>query len=151
MESAQSDKVYLACVTWCPQNPKLTRIVELSDIQNFFISYFLNIYGRRIRKPMNKKSLASHFHKKLTNRFTCLVYKCKITLQVLHKEAPFRANLSMHICPTNINPPLFTSARTETRSVEVNILALFTDTEVNNCFSIYHNKTKMTKKQRKYF
>jgi hypothetical protein len=27
---------------------------------------------------------------------------------------------------------------TETRSIEMNILALFTDTEVNNCFSIYH-------------
>ena len=26
--------------------------------------------------------------------------------------------------------------------VEVNILALFTDTKVNNCFSIYHKKTK---------
>ena len=44
---------------------------------------------------------------------------------------------------------------TETRSIEVNILVLFTDTEVNilvlftdtevnNCSSIYHSKTKMT-------
>ena len=40
---------------------------------------------------------------------------------------------------------------TETRSVDVNILALFTDTKVNNCFSIYHNKTKIIKKQQIYF
>jgi hypothetical protein len=30
------------------------------------------------------------------------------------------------------------------------MFALFTNTEVNYCFSIYYNKTKMTEKQRKY-
>jgi hypothetical protein len=33
----------------------------------------------------------------------------------------------------------------------LNILALFTDTEANNYFSIYHNKTRMTKKQENIF
>jgi hypothetical protein len=51
-------KVYLACTacTSC-QNPKLTKIVKLLTSKLIFF-IFLNIYGRRIRKPMNKKSLA---------------------------------------------------------------------------------------------
>jgi hypothetical protein len=39
----------------------------------------------------------------------------------------------------------------DTWSVELNILALFTNTEGNNYFSIYHNKIKMIKKTRNYF
>jgi hypothetical protein len=37
------------------RTPKLTKIV---DIQIYFIYFLLSEYGRRIRKPMNKKSLA---------------------------------------------------------------------------------------------
>ena len=60
-------------------------------------------------------------------------------------------------CPTWSSSTKFgifnNSARivTETLSGEVNIIALFTDNEVNNYFSMYHFKTKMTKKQWKYF
>ena len=40
---------------------------------------------------------------------------------------------------------------TEKQSVGVNIFALFTNTEVNNCFSIDHNETKIPKNNEDIF